>query len=168
MTTFANKVTGKENAIEGLSLKGAGTGVVGTSKGGIGVFGESAINEGVRGVSHGEHAGVVGINDSTSTTQNIDPRLAVVHPGGGSGGWFESNQGEGVRGISKHAGHGGVVGVNTEGGIGVYGTSDNGVGVSGIGRTGGSFDRPQERGAPPTGDHPNEQSDALAAHAAHR
>ncbi len=100
-----------------------------------GVLGESVTGEGVRGVSHSAHGGVVGINDSDYPS---DLRLAPVSIfddsraiRGGPGGWFESNQGEGVRGWSKNPHHGGVVGVNTAGGIAVYGTSDNGVGVSG-------------------------------------
>ena len=36
-----------------------------------------------------------------------------------------------MRGTSKNANHGGVVGANTGGGVGVYGTSDKGVGVWG-------------------------------------
>lgn len=112
-----------------------GTGVWGTSKtwmgvygnsesttGGAGVMGESTTGEGVRGVSHGAHGGVVGVNDWTGDGS----------PGsGGNGGWFESSQGEGVRGWSKNPNHGGVVGVNTGNGIAVYGTSDNSVGVWG-------------------------------------
>jgi hypothetical protein len=54
-----------------------------------------------------------------------------VGNGTGNGGWFESAQGEGVRGIANNPNHGGVVGVNTAAGIGVYGTSDNSVGVWG-------------------------------------
>ena len=116
----------RSEGVHGISVTGAG--VQGTSDSGIGVVGESKSNEGVRGVSHGSHAGVVGIND----TPPHPPHQRVAPPGGGNGGWFESNKGEGVRGTSKHADHGGVVGVNTVGGIGVYGTSDNGVGVSGV------------------------------------
>jgi hypothetical protein len=92
--------------VEG-EARGAGIGVVGTSDSGIGVLGESKNNEGVRGVSHNPHAGVVGINDAPLP--------------GGNGGWFESSQGEGVRGWSKNPNHGGVVGVNAAGGVGVYG-----------------------------------------------
>src|SRR5438045_3391376 len=86
-----------------------------TTTNAISVLGESDQNEGVRGVSHNAHAGVVGINDWAP----------VAPPGaGGNGGWFESAQGEGVRGVSKNPDHGGVVGVNTAGGIGVFGQSD--------------------------------------------
>lgn len=74
--------------------------------------GEGIVDEGVRGISHNAHGGVVGINDWAPA----DPPGA-----GGNGGWFESSQGEGVRGWSKTPHHGGVVGVNTAGGVGVYG-----------------------------------------------
>ena len=86
------------------------------------VIGESDSIEGVRGVSHGPHGGVVGINDWKGDGS----------PGsGGNGGWFQSSQGEGVRGQTDNPNHGGVVGVNTGGGIAVYGTSENSVGVWG-------------------------------------
>ena len=84
------------------------------------MVGESAQGEGVRGLSHSAHGGVVGVNDWT-------PREAGS---GGNGGWFESSQGEGVRGWAKTPFHGGVVGVNTAKGVGVFGTSD-GEGVHG-------------------------------------
>jgi hypothetical protein len=121
-------ISTKGNAVWGQA-EGGGTGLLGTSKTGIGVLGQSESNEGVRGVSRGRHAGVVGINDS-----DIDPRLAPVSlrgesNTGGNGGWFESNQGEGVRGWSKNSDHGGVVGVNSAKGIGVYAASDEGVGI---------------------------------------
>jgi hypothetical protein len=94
------------------------SGVVGESTDGIGVFGESKTNEGVRGVSHSAHGGVVGVNDWAAAGQP---------PGsGGNGGWFESLKGEGVRGWSKNPDHGGVVGINTAGGIAIFGSS-NGV-----------------------------------------
>ncbi|MGV0025409.1 hypothetical protein [Phormidesmis priestleyi] len=88
------------------------------------VVGESDSIEGVRGVSHSAHGGVVGINDWTGDGS----------PGsGGNGGWFQSLQGEGVRGWSQNPNHGGVVGVNTGGGIAVYGgASQNGRGVVGV------------------------------------
>ena len=86
------------------------------------VIGESDSKEGVRGVSHSAHGGVVGINDWSGDGS----------PGsGGNGGWFQSSQGEGVRGQTNNPNHGGVVGVNTGGGIAVYGTSENSVGVWG-------------------------------------
>lgn len=80
-------------------------GVVGTnSGGGDAIFGESSASggAGVRGVSHCAQAGVVGVNDFPAP--------------GGNGGWFESAEGEGVRGHSKNAQHGGVVGTNSAGG----------------------------------------------------
>jgi hypothetical protein len=87
------------------------------SAAGIGVFGESAQFEGVRGVGHSpDHGGVVGIND-----------------GGGDGVFGESNTFEGVRGIGHSPDHGGVVGTNDGGGDGVFGQSNgNGRGVSGF------------------------------------
>ena len=48
-----------------------------------------------------DHGGVVGTNDNPAP--------------GGNGGWFESEQGEGVRGWSKNPNHAGVVGVNSGG-----------------------------------------------------
>jgi hypothetical protein len=102
-----------------------GTGVWGASKtwigvygatesttGGAGVVGESTTGAGVKGICHGSNGAVIGVNDSPGT----------AGPGtGGNGGWFESAQGEGVRGWSKNSAHGGVVGVNTGGGVAVYG-----------------------------------------------
>lgn len=81
------------------------------ANGGPGVNGESKSGPGVRGVSHN-----------------------------GNGGWFESGHGEGVRGWSKNRHHGGVVGVNTGNGTGVYGESPNGVGVYGKGKLAGVFE----------------------------
>jgi hypothetical protein len=79
-------------------------------------------------------------NDFVESNYGKDGGAAVVGrqswagdgtPGsGGNAGWFESDHGEGVRGWSKTQHHGGVVGVNTNGGFGVYGTSD-GSGVVG-------------------------------------
>ena len=80
------------------------------------MLGESAQGEGVRGVSHHAHSGVVGVND-------FAPR---IHAGPvGNGGWFESTQGEGVRGWAKGPNHAGAAGINTAGGIGVYGSSED-------------------------------------------
>jgi len=123
MPAFINNVSGADNAIQGKAEQG------------IAVLGESKNNEGVRGVSRSAHAGVVGINKSTDPT--LTPPDRVSNPdeppqtAGGPGGWFESKFGEGVRGWSKNVHHGGVVGVNSAGGIGVFGTSDDGVGVYG-------------------------------------
>jgi hypothetical protein len=84
---------------------------------------------GLKGVSHAANGGVFGKNDWAATGQP---------PGaGGNGGWFESLNGEGVRGWSKNLSHGGVVGVNTGGGIGVFGLSDTaGRGVEGSSKDG--------------------------------
>ena len=48
-----------------------------------------------------DHGGVVGTNDNPAPS--------------GNGGWFESEQGEGVRGWSKNPNHAGVVGVTRAG-----------------------------------------------------
>src|SRR5436190_4566422 len=75
----------------------------------------------LKGNSSTAESGVIGVNDYAP----------AAPPGaGGNGGWFESSQGEGVRGWAKTPFHGGVVGVNTAKGIGVFGESD-GTGVQG-------------------------------------
>lgn len=92
---------------------GAGVGILGKSSSWIGVYGESATNTAVWG--HGISGyGVYG--DSA---------------GAGIGVFGESAAFEGVRGVSHNIAHGGVVGVNTAGGDGVLGTSDNWQGVEG-------------------------------------
>lgn len=119
-------VYGRDNSIHGGGVIGHsdngrgvygesqnGHGVWGYSKESIAIVGESVNNEGVRGISHSAHGGVVGVNDWAANGQPLGT--------GGNGGWFESLQGEGVRGMSKNPHHGGVVGVNTSGGVGVYG-----------------------------------------------
>ncbi|WP_194837425.1 hypothetical protein [Nocardia sp. XZ_19_369] len=78
---------------------------------GVGVQGTSSTGFGVRGDGQGPGAGVVGVNNSAAP--------------GGNGGWFESAEGEGVRGWSKNPNHGAVVGVNTGGGAAVYGLSNS-------------------------------------------
>jgi hypothetical protein len=91
--------------VRGHSKNANHGGVVGTnSAGGDGVFGESSTSggAGVRGSSHSSQAGVVGVNGAPAP--------------GGNGGWFESAEGEGVRGHSRNANHGGVVGTNSGGG----------------------------------------------------
>ncbi|WP_157195468.1 hypothetical protein [Nocardia tenerifensis] len=83
---------------------------------GIGVHGTSSTGFGVRGDGEGPGAAVVGVNNSATP---------------GNGGWFESAEGEGVRGWSKNPNHGGVVGVNTGGGNGGFFESAEGEGVRG-------------------------------------
>lgn len=130
------------------------------------VQGESKGFEGVRGVSHNEHGAVVGINDYSPSSP----------PGaGGNGGWFESSQGEGVRGWSKTLHHGGVVGVNTAGGFGVYGKSDGsgvvgestgagGVGVVGISDAGTGILAKSQRGEAMHVESSSDKAAALAAY----
>jgi len=89
-------------------------GVYGRADGaGVGVLGEGMQGEGVRGISHSAHGGVVGINDCASDLDGANKDWCQA-------GYFVSSHGEGVRGIS-HSSHGGVVGINTAGGVGVYG-----------------------------------------------
>lgn len=91
-----------------------------------GVYGESSVFNGVRGVTFAPgHGAVVGIGDN---------RTAQAGPGV----FGESVMGDGVRGVSHAARKSGVVGTNDEGlevgrsgGIGVFGHSDRGVGVWG-------------------------------------
>src|SRR5262245_42450167 len=94
-----------------------------SNPGEIGVVGESAQFEGVRGVSHaGDHGAVVGINDNPTDTA-------------GPGMFGESARGEGVRGVSHSAVHGAVVGTNDNEGPGVFGESARGEGVRGVSRS---------------------------------
>lgn len=106
------------NAVVGLA-NGGGAGVVGISAAGIGVVGESQSpgGAGVRGVSRSNHGGVVGVNEASFP--------------GGNGGWFESQYGEGVRGVANHSNHGAVVGEHRAGGTAVFGTSADGVALYG-------------------------------------
>ena len=63
---------------------------------------------------------VVGLNSAPAATA-------------ANGGWFVSANGEGVRGQTATAAHGGVVGVNTGGGDAVYGISEyGGTGIHGV------------------------------------
>ncbi len=91
-----------------------------TNQGGPGVYGESRKGSGVHGVGHFNRPAVVGINDWDPRKRGPHTRAAPLGAGG-NGGWFESARGEGVRGWSHNSSHGGVVGVNTGNGIGVYG-----------------------------------------------
>jgi hypothetical protein len=91
-----------------------------TNSGEIGVIGDSAQFEGVRGTSHAEnHGGVVGINDNQTDAA-------------GAGVFGESTKGEGVRGISHSPFHGGVVGTCDNEAAGVFGESTRGEGVRGV------------------------------------
>jgi hypothetical protein len=93
---------GTTNGVLGTSTSGAG--VSGTSSGADGVYGESTSNQ---------HAGVYGINNSTSA---------------GTGGWgvYGSSKGcDGVHGECQSSQHAGVSGINTAGGYGIYAQSVN-------------------------------------------
>ena len=69
-------------------------------------------------MSHNAHGAVVGVNDWPGDG---------IPGSGGNGGWFETSNGEGVRGLAHGIGHGGVVGVcdnhTPQAGPGVYGES---------------------------------------------
>jgi hypothetical protein len=102
---------GGATGVQGWS-DSSGAGVWGRSATGIGVFGESAIYEGVRGVAHDvNHGAVVGIHD-----------------GGGIGVYGNSVNGAGVVGESNI--WVGVYGASTNQ-AGVWGKSTNGYGVYG-------------------------------------
>jgi hypothetical protein len=139
-------VLGKQTGATGSGVEGAsdtGWGVYGHSKTGRGVVASSEKDYGLRASSvdsaglrassengrglegwSTKAEGVVGISVSGSGVLGTSKTS-------GNGGWFESAQGEGVRGWSQNVNHGGVVGVNTGGGVAVYGTSDNGRGIEG-------------------------------------
>ena len=137
---YGRNITPHGHGVIGYSDDGRG--IWGHTKTGVGVVGESTLGEGMRGVSHSSNGGVVGINDAAlpggnggwfestlgegvrGVSHNAHGAVVGVNDAplpGGNGGWFESSLGEGVRGWSKNANHGAVVGVNTGGGIGVYG-----------------------------------------------
>jgi hypothetical protein len=105
-------------------------GVYGTTQsttGGVGVMGESAQSEGVRGISHAPtHGGVVGINDNQ--TDGAGP--GVYGASRGTGVWGASQTWMGVYGNSQsQTGGAGVMGEGT--GPGVIGKSQTGHGVYG-------------------------------------
>jgi hypothetical protein len=88
-----------------------------------GVYGESDGYEGVRGVSHSAHGGVVGVNDGKVTTVE----------GAGPGVYGTSQGSDGVLGIGRNGIHGqsasptdsGVWGENTGAGYGVSGVTNS-------------------------------------------
>src|SRR5262249_29145980 len=111
---------------------GAVVGVNDSSTGGNGGWFESTTGEGLRGLCHGVHGAVVGINDAQPSPLRGNPPDGGPRPGeftAGAGGWFESTGGEGVRGTAHNPNHGGVVGVHTQNGPGLFGTSTSGEGV---------------------------------------
>lgn len=141
-------VEGQSNVGPGVFGQSTGTGVWGTSQTWMGVYGSSSSTTGGAGVmGEATGPGVIGVSktwhgvygETQSTTggaglwgEHKAGGTGVVGIGAaGNGGWFESKQGEGMRGTANNPNHGGVVGVNTGGGIAVFGTSDNHVGVWG-------------------------------------
>ena len=109
------------------------TAIVGRSTvvSGVGVYGESAEFNGVRGVGNNvNHGAVVGVHNNGGIGvlgQSSGVGVFGNSLGGGAGVFGESAQFEGVRGLAHNAGHGGVVGVHDGGGIAVYGTGATGV-----------------------------------------
>lgn len=111
------------NGVHGKSAVPGGSGVVGEHSGsGAGLTGTSATGIGVSGTSHGASPGVYGYSDGNAGVVGKSSNF--------NGGWFESAQAEGVRGVSHNANHGAVVGVCTQAnGIGVFGYCDDGTGT---------------------------------------
>lgn len=113
---------------DGESTSNATPGVKGgnTAAGGVGVWGESALFEGVHGIGHGQAAGVGGYNDNAL---------------GGPAVWGHSSAGEGVHGETYALGHAAVAGFNNastpgnastpEMAWGVFGATQVGEGVHG-------------------------------------
>ena len=87
----------------------------------IGVVGESAQFEGVRGISHAADHGAVGLGINDNTTDSAGPGV-----------FGDSAKGEGVRGVSHSPVHGGVVGTCDNEAAGVFGESTKGEGVRGV------------------------------------
>lgn len=117
------------NGIFGQSESGRG--VAGISSTGIGVFGETAGDDGVQGRSGDSgHSGVAGFNDGDGN--GVFGRSF----GKGIGVFGQSAGSDGVQGVASDDGHSGVTGLNTGGGNGVFGQSETGRGVAGTSNTG--------------------------------
>ncbi|MCO6452235.1 MAG: hypothetical protein J5I90_15745 [Caldilineales bacterium] len=109
---FVEKTAANSNAIHGK----------GTATGSIGVWGEGVNNTGVYGLSQGGK-GVWGKSTSESGVYGVSESWAGV--------WGESTGASGVVGVSAGQFNGGVYGVNTGKGYGVYGKAPNSAGVFG-------------------------------------
>jgi hypothetical protein len=129
---------GSKPAVYGFNNapSGGGTAISGTS---AGLYGESTHFEGVHGLGHGGGAGVSGINDgpagSGSNAMGVYGQSSNGHGvsalslGGGVGVWGESQQSDGVHGLSHSSGSAGVFGTNDAGGL--AGSFEGNVSVSG-------------------------------------
>lgn len=128
------------NPYEGDSNKTNQPGIVGrnTATGGTGVLGDSKSGEGVIGQSDSpDYSGVWGVHKhggigvkGTSSSGFNEVKAAGV---------FGQGEGGGVIGQSDSASHAGVLGVGStvgDGGIGVEGTSTNSTGVFGVSKNG--------------------------------
>lgn len=131
-TAVAGYTENGGTAVRGLA-NDSGHGVYGSSGTGIGVFGESAQFEGVRGLAHDvNHGAVVGVHDGGGfgVYGTSESGAGVV---GDSTSWVgvygESESAFGVQG--KSASNSGVVGTSTSW-IGVYGESAQYEGVRGV------------------------------------
>lgn len=105
------------------SNSSGGSGVWGSSNSGHGVYGQTASqldgSAGLCGVNTGKGFGVYGEGDGNTAVVGKSTNF--------NGGWFESSQAEGVRGVSHNPNHGAVVGIcDKANGIGVYGFCDDG------------------------------------------
>ncbi|BCM90162.1 hypothetical protein IAD21_02013 [Abditibacteriota bacterium] len=119
-TTPAGLLSVKGTAANVYPIYGLGVGnaILGSSSGGIGIYGQHTNTSGVQ-------AGVVG--ESSSTTANATGVTGLIKstaPGSSSAGVRGINNGTDYSGIGVYGSHAGY-------GPGVYGTSINGVGVQG-------------------------------------
>ncbi|BCM88903.1 hypothetical protein IAD21_00745 [Abditibacteriota bacterium] len=119
-TTPAGLLSVKGTAANVYPIYGLGVGnaILGSSSGGIGIYGQHTNTSGVQ-------AGVVG--ESSSTTANaigVTGLIKSTAPGSSSAGVRGINNGTGYEGYGVYGSHAGF-------GPGVYGTSVNGVGVQG-------------------------------------
>jgi hypothetical protein len=112
------------NAVSGSSETAKVPGVSGTnSGGGVGVAGDSDTGDGMQArTASSRSSGIFARNDDTKDA-----------PAGTPGG-------NGVFGLSMVRNASGVFGANNNGGVGVAGTSDNGIGIVGRGRLAGRFE----------------------------
>jgi len=121
-------VTGDSNNVDVPAVLGSSVvsrGVEGISTNQQGVFGQSEKEAGVTGIST-DFRGVVGnsTKDHGVFGQSTHGAGVVGISENGDGGWFESEKGEGLRGTAKNPDHAGLVGINTQKGVGVFGQSE--------------------------------------------
>jgi hypothetical protein len=107
---------------------------------GVGVFGQSARNDGVQGVSSDrEKSGVTGLHGGGGNGvfgQSATGRGVAGISNAGVGVFGEATAGHGVQGQTNQQGRSGVAGINNGGGDGVSGEASSGRGVRGLSNTG--------------------------------